>query len=110
MISSDVIRGYNDTIILHLLRISDSYGYKISKKIEELTQGNYVMKETTLYATLSRLQKNGYISSYKGEETQGGKRTYYTITREGDNYYSNKCREWELTQSVINIFLERKYN
>ena len=30
-ISSDVIRGYNDTIILYLLLDKPSYGYEISR-------------------------------------------------------------------------------
>ncbi|MDD6351678.1 MAG: PadR family transcriptional regulator, partial [Lachnospiraceae bacterium] len=34
-ISSDVIRGYNDTIILSLLLDQPSYGYEISKMIRE---------------------------------------------------------------------------
>ena len=34
-ISSDVIRGYNDTIILYLLLDRPSYGYEISKQIRQ---------------------------------------------------------------------------
>ena len=105
MISSDVIRGYNDTIILFLLKQGDSYGYEISKNITQITEGVYVMKETTLYSAFSRLQKNGYISAYKGEETHGGKRTYYSITELGKAYYLEKCKEWELTQTVISKFI-----
>ena len=37
MISSDVIRGYNDTFILFLLLDQPSYGYEISKQIRRLT-------------------------------------------------------------------------
>ena len=47
-ISSDVIRGYNDTIILYLLLKEPSYGYEISKKIRNLSEDKYVIKETTL--------------------------------------------------------------
>jgi len=32
-ISSDIIRGYNDTIILYLLLDKPSYGYEISKQM-----------------------------------------------------------------------------
>ena len=56
MISSDVIRGYNDTIILFLLLEYDSYGYEISKRIKELSQEKYIIKETTLYSAFNRLQ------------------------------------------------------
>ena len=43
-ISSDVIRGYNDTMILFLLRRAPSYGYEISKDIRELTDEKYIIK------------------------------------------------------------------
>ena len=39
-ISSDVIRGYNDTMILFLLLEGPSYGYELSKKIKEMSEGN----------------------------------------------------------------------
>ncbi|GAE88715.1 PadR family transcriptional regulator [Acetivibrio straminisolvens] len=106
MISSDVIRGYNDTIILSLLIEGDSYGYEISKNIRSITNELYVMKETTLYSAFARLEKNGYIESYYGEETQGKRRTYYRITPEGIKYYREKCKEWELTKKVINKFVK----
>lgn len=66
MISSDVIRGYNDTLILYMLLDGESYGYEISKNIRKLSDEKYVMKETTLYSAFTRLEKNGYIDSFSG--------------------------------------------
>lgn len=105
MISSDVIRGYNDTMILFLLLEEPSYGYEISRKIREISEGRYVIKETTLYSAFSRLEKNGYIESFYSDETTEKKRTYYRITREGLEYYREKCEEWYLTRSVIDLFV-----
>lgn len=56
-ISSDVIRGYNDTIILYLLLDKPSYGYEISKQIKLISEEKYVIKETTLYSAFTRLEK-----------------------------------------------------
>ena len=44
-IASDLIRGHTDTIILAQLLQEDSYGYKINKRIQELTQNEYELKE-----------------------------------------------------------------
>ena len=63
-ISSDVIRGYNDTIILYLLLDRPSYGYEISRMIRSLSDGKYIIKETTLYSAFTRMEKNGYIMSF----------------------------------------------
>ena len=62
-ISSDVIRGYNDTMILYLLLDHDSYGYEISKEIRRISEDKYVIKETTLYSAFNRMERNGYITS-----------------------------------------------
>ncbi|AQP54804.1 PadR family transcriptional regulator [Vagococcus penaei] len=108
MISSDVIRGYNDPIILSILTEGDSYGYEISKKIRERSNEKYIIKETTLYSAFTRLQKNGLISSYPGNETFGKKRTYYKITELGYQFLEKKQIEWEITKEVVNLFLGGK--
>mgnify|MGYP000068667009 CR=1 FL=1 len=105
MISSDVIRGYNDTMILYLLLHESSYGYEISKKIRLLTNEKYTMKETTLYSAFKRMESNGLIESYPGNETNGKTRTYYRITDKGRSYYREKCEEWEVTQEVMEKFI-----
>lgn len=104
VISSDVIRGYNDTILLALLLQKDGYGYELSREIQTRTQGAYPIKETTLYSAINRLQKNGYITAYSGSESLGKPRTYYTITPQGRIYYKEKCEEWALTKKVIDLF------
>lgn len=113
MISSDAIRGYNDTIILCLLLEEASYGYEISKRIRDLSENRYVIKETTLYSTFNRLEKNGYIEAFYSNEGNEKKRTYYRITMPGKEYYKEKCEEWLLTKTVVDIFVkenEEEYN
>jgi len=107
LISSDVIRGYNDTIILCLLLDGESYGYEISKRITALSEGKYIIKETTLYSAFTRLEKNGFITSRLGGDESGGKRrTYYSITHAGRQYYAEKCEEWNITKEVISKFIK----
>lgn len=108
MISSDVIRGYNDTILLYCLLEKESYGYEISKTIRSISEENYIIKETTLYSAFNRLEKNGYIESFYGTETGGKRRTYYRITKSGRQYYDEKCKEWNVTKYVIEKFILRK--
>ena len=68
-ITSDLLRGHTDTIILKQLLKSDSYGYEINKSIQERTRGRYELKEATLYSAFRRLEETGLISSYWGDET-----------------------------------------
>lgn len=108
-ISSDVIRGYNDTMILYLLLNKPSYGYEISKQIKELSGEKYVIKETTLYSAFTRMEKNGYVESFSDQDNTAGKRrTYYRITELGRQYYREKCEEWMLTQEVVEKFIMKQ--
>ena len=105
MISSDVLRGYTDTMILRVLLDGDNYGYEISKTITELSGGTYTMKETTLYSAFKRMEKNALITSYPGTKTGGKPRTYFTITEEGRAYYADKCAEWIESTKLISRFI-----
>lgn len=105
MIGSDVMRGYNDLMILSLLKHGDSYGYEVSKMIKEISKEKYVMRETTLYSAFTRLEKMGCILSYYGTETNGKRRTYYKITEQGLSFYQEKCEEWKLVKEVVDSFI-----
>ena len=107
MISSDAMRGYNDALILAILQQGDSYGYKIGKEIRERTDGQYLIRETTLYAVFNRLSKNGYINDYPGDVTKGKPRTYYRITPSGRNFLAVKAAEWERVKTVVDPFLKQ---
>ncbi len=106
-ISSDVIRGYNDTMILYLLLDGPSYGYEISKKIREISHEKYMIKETTLYSAFTRLEKNGFIQSFYQTAENGKRRTYYQITEAGMEYYREKQEEWSLTKDVVERFMKK---
>lgn len=100
-ISSDLLRGHTDTIVLGILAEGDSYGYEIYKKIMEKSEGLYELKEATLYSSFRRLEQDECIMSYWGDETQGGRRKYYRITPQGIDTYKEKKKDWEFTKRII---------
>lgn len=108
MISSDIIRGHLDAIILKLIIEKDRYGYEISKEISMRTDNQFEIKEATLYAVFQRLEKNEYIVSYSGQITHGRKRKYYKVTALGKEYFEEKVREWKVTKRIINLFMEER--
>jgi len=57
MLTADLLRGHTDTIILKLLSDGDRYGYEIIKMVGETTEGDYQLKEPTMYSSLKRLEK-----------------------------------------------------
>jgi PadR family transcriptional regulator PadR len=104
-ISSDLLRGHTDTIILKLLMSGDKYGYEISKLIFSSSGGEYELKEATMYSSLKRLESDGSITSYWGDETQGGRRKYYRIIDKGRKTYFENKRNWEYAKRVLDQLL-----
>lgn len=100
-ITSDLIRGHTETIILAQLLVKDSYGYEINKGIQEKTSNQYELKEATLYSAFRRLEQSGYILSYWGDETTGARRRYYSITPLGKAAYVNNKKDWEEAKELI---------
>ncbi len=100
-ITSDIIRGHTDTIILNHLIDHDSYGYEINKAIQEKTDNQYELKEATLYTAFRRLEQAGYISSYWGDENTGARRRYYSITKLGREVYKQNKEDWHKTKKLI---------
>ncbi|MDD9150486.1 MULTISPECIES: PadR family transcriptional regulator [unclassified Sporolactobacillus] len=106
MISSDIIRGHLEGIILRLIYEKDRYGYEISNEIANRTDHKFRIKEATLYAVFQRLVKKGLIESYLGDVSFGSRRRYYRITSLGRAYLKEEIRNWHEARDIINIFME----
>ena len=104
-ISSDLLRGHTDTMILKLLMDGDKYGYEISKLVHSNSNGEYELKEATMYSSLKRLENDGSITSYWGDETQGGRRKYYRITERGTETYFENKNSWDNAKRILDQLL-----
>lgn len=107
-ITSDLIRGHTDTIILAKLMERDSYGYEINKAIYKASEEQYELKEATLYTAFKRLEDSGCITSYWGSQTTGARRKYYTITDEGKRVYRQKISEWLEAKHLLDALLGKE--
>lgn len=104
-ISSDLLRGHTDTIILKFLVGGDKYGYEITKLVHERSSQQYELKEATMYSSLKRLESDGHIYSYWGDESQGGRRKYYHITASGKTQYENNKENWKYSKKILDKLL-----
>lgn len=104
-LTSDLLRGHTDTMILKLLTGGDKYGYEITKLIYELSAHEYELKEATMYSSVKRLEHDGHITSYWGDETQGGRRKYYRITASGRKLYESNSSNWTYAKQILEKLL-----
>ena len=101
MSNFNFLKGNIDTIILNSLLLGDKYGFEISRDIKDKTDNKYEIKQATLYGYLKRLEDNGLIRSYWGEESRGGRRKYFTLTDLGRNTCKEFNAEWSYRKNVL---------
>mgnify|MGYP000328060345 FL=1 len=88
-------------LILAIIDREDSYGYEISQTIKLVAN----IKESTLYPILKKLEKAGYMTTY-GQDYQGRKRKYYSITQEGKEQLQFLNEEWLTYKETLDGILE----
>ena len=104
-VNIDLIRGHVDTIILKSLYLEDKYGYEILNEIKDKSKGMYTLKQPTLYSCLRRLEKQGYIRSYKGDTSNGAQRVYYSLQPAGRAFLESDQHQWEFSRTIIDSLL-----
>lgn len=105
-IDKEILKGYIDTIILSLLYEKSLYGFEIAKKVRTMSSNEFELKEGTLYLALKRLENNGLVETFWGDEpSDGGRRKYYRILPQGEVRLAKKKVEWKFVKRMIDVFL-----
>ena len=91
--SNQLFKGSLTTILLKLLSENEQmYGYEITKKVMELSDGKMVLTEGALYPSLHKLEADGLLE-VKMENIGNRNRKYYSLTKKGKKETNNKLKE-----------------
>lgn len=104
-ISQNLKRGTAELLLLALILEGETYGYELSQELLTRSRGQFVLQEGSLYPTLYRLEKKGYITSRQVTLKKSKRfRVYYQITAEGKQYYLNIKREYiAINQGIFSV-------
>ncbi len=93
MISNELIKGSLKTIVLKLLKENRRmYGYEITRKVEDLTEGKIKLTYGALYPVLHKLESEGVLIT-ESENFNNRIRIYYSLTPKGDSVVAEKLKE-----------------
>lgn len=91
--NSQLFKGSLTTIVLKLLSEQGRmYGYEMSKKVKEQTNGSLCLTEGALYPALHKLEAEGLIE-VTIEQLGNRPRKYYSLTKTGRKEVKNKLEE-----------------
>ncbi|WP_313808105.1 helix-turn-helix transcriptional regulator [Flavobacterium sp.] len=95
MKNSQLYKGSLNTIIMKLLEEKGRmYGYEITQKVKEITNGELAITEGALYPALHKLEAEGFLE-VEVEKVDNRIRKYYKLTENGQKEVVNRLSELE---------------
>jgi len=79
-------RRWMQFLILRVVYEKSTYGYEITKKIEEISKGRHKIKSGTMYTTLRRMEQEGLLNSSWQKSKDGPDKRTYRVTKKGERY------------------------
>ena len=99
---TDVLQGTLDLMILQTLEaMGPQHGYGIARRIEQISDAVLKLNEGTVYASLMRLQQQGWISAGWGLSDNNRKAKFYAITQRGRRQLTTETEHWDRIVGVI---------
>jgi PadR family transcriptional regulator PadR len=91
--TSGMLKGSLQTIILKLLQENEKmYGYEITQKVKEITNGEIKLTEGAMYPALHKMEAEGILST-STEMVENRVRKYYALTKQGQREVETKMIE-----------------
>jgi PadR family transcriptional regulator, regulatory protein PadR len=98
----DVLQGTLDLMVLQALEsMGPLHGYGIARRIEQISEDLLKLNEGTVYASLTRLQHQRWITAKWGASENNRKAKFYAITTAGRRQLAKEAAQWERISGVI---------
>ena len=101
----DVLQG---TLALMVLKTLDAlgpmHGYRIARRIEQISGDLLALNQGTLYPVLVKLEQEGSITSEWGTSENNRKARFYRLTRQGRKQLQAEKHDWNQTAAIIARF------
>jgi transcriptional regulator len=91
---TSLLQGTLDLLILKSLAPGEMHGLGISRRIQQITQGTFVVKPGSLFPALHRMEDEGWISSFWGDSENNRRAKYYRLTKPGRKQLEVETERW----------------
>ncbi|MBS1876854.1 MAG: PadR family transcriptional regulator [Acidobacteria bacterium] len=103
---SDLLPGTLDLLILRTLELKPMHGVVIADRIEQATEGVFVIGPGSLFPALHRLADKGWIDGQWIVVPESGRRVkQYTLTQAGQARLAEEKRNWKTVLTAMNLAL-----
>ena len=96
-----LLQGTLDLLILKSLVAGEKHGLGISRRIEQITGGTFVVKPGSLFPALHRMEEEGWISAFWGDSENNRRAKYYRLTKAGQKQLETETKRWDRISLAI---------
>ena len=105
----DVVYGSLGLLILKTLdAIGPMHGYRLARRIEQISGDLLAVNQGTLYPVLLKLEQEGAIESEWGASENNRRARFYSLTKSGRKALQAETQDWQQTAAIIARFFEVK--
>ncbi len=104
--SANLLQGTLDLLILKSLSAGEMHGLGISRRIEQITQGTFVVKPGSLFPALHRLEENEQLNAFWGDSENNRRAKYYRLTKKGRRKLEVETERWGRITLAMSRVLE----
>ena len=101
-----LLQGTLDLLILKALSAGELHGLGVSRRIEQITRGTFIVQPGSLFPALHRLEEAGWLSSEWQASENNRRAKYYVLTRTGRKQLGEETAQWNKTPLAIARALE----
>jgi PadR family transcriptional regulator, regulatory protein PadR len=101
-----LLQGTLDLLILKALAAAELHGLGVSRRIQQITNGTFVVKPGSLFPALHRMEEEGWISAFWGDSENNRRAKYYRLTKAGQKQLEAETRRWDRIVWAIGRALE----
>lgn len=91
---TNLLQGTLDLLILKSLGPGELHGLGISRRIEQITQGTFLVKPGSLFPALHRMEEAGWLGSFWGESENNRRAKFYRLTKAGRGQLEIEKEQW----------------
>lgn len=101
-----LLQGTLDLLILKALSTGELHGLGVSRRIEQLTGGTFLVRPGSLFPALHRLEEAGWIDGAWDASDNNRRAKFYTLTKAGRRQLGEEAANWNRIALAIARALE----
>src|SRR6202051_2508817 len=103
---TSLLQGTLDLLILKALGAGELHGLGVSRRIDQITGGTFLVQPGSLFPALHRLEEAGWLTSKWALSEHNRRAKYYRLTKAGRRQLAEETTHWNRIAIAIAGALE----